>query len=291
MEEITQPGTIDDLVADAAAAGYSVRSRSIRDWSERGLLDYPAKRSAGQGRGSRPALYPARQRMLLLTLLHHRRTGQRIRSLARIPVGLWLYWGEEYVPLSQARRAFMTWLGDSKVNLDIATTIGKQLINQMSHPDATRQARDHLLEVLTNVGYTGRLPDVPDPYQHIDDALRAVFEPELRQLRRAIGHPDAPFTTDAIVGIVRARTNATARLNAGEVTDAEFRQARTTHLMHHADYARRQPVLAASVDPASNLYEKADMETALNHCCSDLLTVLGFPAPRTKPSDESRPPT
>ena len=61
---ITEPGTIDDMVADAAAAGYQATARLIRDWTEHGLLDYPHKRPAGKGHGSAPALYPASQRML-----------------------------------------------------------------------------------------------------------------------------------------------------------------------------------------------------------------------------------
>ena len=47
---------------------------------------------------------PASQRNLFLTLLHHR-SGNGINSLARIPVGIWMYWGDEYVPLRQVRRA------------------------------------------------------------------------------------------------------------------------------------------------------------------------------------------
>src|SRR5487761_1316704 len=84
---ITEPGTIGDLVADATAAGYQANARLIRDWIEHGLLDYPQRRPAGKGHGSAPALYPASQRNLLLTLLHHR-PGNSISSLARIPVGI-----------------------------------------------------------------------------------------------------------------------------------------------------------------------------------------------------------
>ena len=108
---ITEPGTIEDMVADATAAGYQATERLIRDWTQHGLLDYPQKRPAGKGHGSAPALYPASQRNLLLTLLYHR-PGKNISSLARIPVCIWMYWGEEYVPLRQAHRALLRSLGD-----------------------------------------------------------------------------------------------------------------------------------------------------------------------------------
>jgi hypothetical protein len=270
---ITEPGTIDTLVADAAGHDRRVTRRLVRDWTENGLLDYPDKRPAGRGQGSRPALYPATQRMLFLTLLHHRE-GNGIRRLARIPVGIWLYWGEAYVPLSQARRAFMTWLGNPGVSKEHAKATAKTILDQIAHPDATPKARRELLGVLTDIGYTGRFTTEP-----LEQALRRVFEPGHGQIRRALGHPDAPITTDAFIDLVRARFTATLRLNAGKVSDEDFLQARRAHLIHYADYARRQPLFAASVpQPAAGMYESADLETALNQCCSHLLTTIGLAA-------------
>lgn len=270
---ITEPGTIDALVTDAAAQGRRVTPRLIRDWTENGLLDYPDKRPAGKGHGSRLALYPATQRMLFLTLLHHRE-GNGIRSLARIPVGIWLYWGDAYVPMRQARRAFMTWLGDPSISKERAKDTAKTILDQIAHPDASRQARRELLIVLTHISYTGRFES-----ERLEDALRSVFEPGHGQIRRALGHPDAPITTDAFIDLVRARFTATQRLNAGEVTDEDFLQARRAHLIHYADYAHRQPLFAASVpQPAAEMYESADLETALNQCCNHLLTTIGLAA-------------
>lgn len=57
VDVITGPGTINDLVSDAAAAGHEITTRLIRDWTEHGLLDKPQKRPAGKGHGapSRPS--------------------------------------------------------------------------------------------------------------------------------------------------------------------------------------------------------------------------------------------
>src|SRR5258708_18588146 len=93
----TGPGPVDVRGVDAAAAGYEVTVRLVRDWTQAGLLDRPRKRPAGRGRGSSPALYPENQRKLLLTLLS-KRPGNSIKSLARIPAGIWMYWGDEDVP-------------------------------------------------------------------------------------------------------------------------------------------------------------------------------------------------
>lgn len=268
---IAEPGTVDDMVADAAERGYKATARLIRDWSQQGLLDYPRKRPAGKGHGSAPAIYPANQRNLLLTLLHHR-PGNHINSLARIPVGIWMYWGEEYVPLRQARRALMTWLGDPRSSMRAAKDAARAVLGQIDSPSATPQARRELVAVLTEANYTGS-PDFP----RIEQAIRAVFEPGSRQIRRAAGHPAAPMMTDSMIGVMKARLAAVSALMAGKVTDEALLQARHAHLFAYADYAARQPFLAAST-PASlpQLYEPVTAESALNECCGHLLTTIGL---------------
>lgn len=218
---IEEPGTIDDLVADAAERGYKATARLIRDWSQLGLLDYPQRRPAGKGHGSAPAVYPASQRNLLLTLLHHR-PGNHISSLARIPVGIWMYWGEEYVPLRQARRALMTWLGDPRSSLQGAKAAARAVLGQIDSPSATPQARRELVTVLTEASYTGR----PD-FARIEQAIRAVFEPGTSRVRRAVGHPTAPMMTDSMIGVMKARLAAVSALMAGQVTDEALLQAAT----------------------------------------------------------------
>jgi hypothetical protein len=45
--QIDEPGTVDDLVADAATAGYQVTVRLIRDWASAGLLERGSPASSG----------------------------------------------------------------------------------------------------------------------------------------------------------------------------------------------------------------------------------------------------
>ena len=271
MDEIREPGTIDDMVVDAAAAGYTATARLIRDWTQHGLLDHPRKRSAGKGHGSAPALYPASQRNLLLTLLHHR-AGQSISSLARIPVGIWMYWGDEYVPLRQARRALMTWLGDPRSSKLRARETARAILGQLDNPRATPQARRDLVDVLTDVSYTGR----PD-FERMEQAVRAVFEPGSTTVRRAIGHPAAPVMTESMIGITKARLAAVSALTAGKVTDEALFQARDAHLFAYAEYAARQPVFAAASPPGMpQLYAPVTAEDTLSNCCGNLLSVIGL---------------
>jgi hypothetical protein len=271
--EITDPGTIDDMVADAAASGHKVTTRLIRDWTKRGLLDHPQKRPAGKGHGSAPALYPASQRNLLLTLLHHR-PDNHIPSLARIPVGIWMYWGDNWVPLRQARRALMTWIGESRINnKQRAREAARAILGQIDSPAATPKARRELLDVLTWANYTGKLD-----FEQVERAVRAVFEPDYRQqLRKAIGHPSAPFMTDSMIGVTKARLTAVKALKDGEVTDEALIQARDAHVFAYAEYVAKQPFLAIASPPgAGQLYAPITAEDTLNNCCGHLLSAIGM---------------
>jgi len=270
VETITEPGTISDLVADAAKAGYEVTARLIRDWTEQGLLDYPRKRPAGRGRGSAPALYPANQRMLLLTLLYHR-PGNSVRSLARIPVGIWMYWGDEYVPLRQARRALMTWISDARSSKQGAREAARAILGQIDSPQATQQARRELLDVLTWANWSGR----PD-FERLEKAIRAIFEPGYRNLQRAVGHPAAPIMTGSMIEVMKARLLAATELRADHVTDAALAQARDSHLFAYAEYAAQQPFLAAAAPSGKPLYEPVTAEDTLNNCCRNLLSAIGL---------------
>lgn len=281
MDLITEPGTINDLVSDADAAGHKVTARLIRDWTEHGLLDNPQKRPAGKGHGSVPALYPANQRNLLLTLLHHR-PGNSISNLARIPVAIWMYWGEEWVPLRQAQRALMRYLGDPasktyardarRATKDRARAAAQAILGQLDNPAATPRARRELLATVTDAAYTGE-PDL----ERLDRAYRDVFEPETGMIRKATGHPSAPFTIDAMISLTEARLAAVNALTAGKVTDEALISARDAHVFAYAEYAAKQHFLAATAPAGTgHLYEPVTADDTLSNCCGHLLTAIGL---------------
>ena len=279
---ITEPGTIEDLVADAATAGYQITKRLIRDWTEQGLLDRPRKRPAGKGRGSAPALYPASQRNLLLTLLYHR-PGKNIASLARIPVCIWMYWGEEYVPVRQAQRALRRYLGDPqagpryardaiRASKERARTVAREVLSQMDNPQATPQARRELLDTLTQAAYTGR----PD-FGQLEQAVSDVFDAGTTQIRRAIGHPTAPVTTEALITGVRARMMAIEAVTSRQVSDEALEQARDAHLFEYASYLGRHPALGAAAPRGiPQLYAPITADDTVSNCCKHLLLALGM---------------
>jgi hypothetical protein len=277
VDEITGPATIEQMVADAAAAGHELTVRLIRDWTRLGLLDTPLRRPAGKGHGSLPALYPETQRRLLLTLLVHRPTNG-ISSLARIPVGIWMYWGEAYVPLRQVRVAMATWLGDPRVSLRRARETANEVARLLDNPAASDAARARLRRTLSDIAYTGKAD-----LAQLDFAVREVFEPGAQRIHRAVGHPAAPLTAESIVELTRARLRAAERLAVKDpahpdyVTDAEYVSARHAHLVAYAQYATQQALLAANAPAGrSDMYEPVTAERALNDCCGNLLTALGM---------------
>jgi len=288
MALIAEAGTIDQLVADAAEHGYpNVGVRLVRDWTERGLLDYPQRRPAGKGHGSLPALYSANQRNLFLSLLQHRATNG-IRSLARIPVGVWTYWGDAYVPTSQARRAFHTWLGDPRTSRKQARHTAQEVLNQLEQPHATPAARRELLRVVTEAAYTAQIN-----YAELTQAVRNVFEPGSGRIPRAIGHPAAPMMAESMITVLRARMTAVDHLKAGLVDDDEFNRARHLHLVSYAEYAAQQATFAAQA-PAERpgMYEPVTAQEALTSVCGHLLTTLGLAAlnPDVAAADLVKPP-
>ena len=290
MQEITGPGTIDDIVADAAASGHSITARLIRDWTEHGLLDNPQKRPAGKGHGSSQALYPANQRMLLLTLLHHR-PGNNVSSLARIPFAIWLYWGDEWVPLRQARRALMRSLGDpgTRTYARDAVRASKQksreaaraVLGQLDNPRATEAARRRLIDVLTEASYTGN----PN-FAVVERAVRDVFEPGYQGPGRAIGHPSAPVTAEAFIAIARTRLTAITELAAGRISDEAFNQARESHVFFYAEYAATWRTLNEASPPGMHLYGPVTAEDTIGNCCGHFLSTLG--AEILYPADSER---
>lgn len=272
--EIIGASTIDAMTADAATAGYKVTARLVRDWTEAGLLDYPRRRPAGKGHGSRHALYPQPQQQLFLTLLHRRAAGNGIASLARIPVGIWMYWGDSYVPVRQVRRAMITWVGDPRSSLRRARETAKEVARQLDNPAATQSARRELREALAELAYTGR----PD-FERLERAVTGVFEAGYGPLRRAVGHPDAPAMADSVIDALKARLMAIDLVKGDKLSDDDYYAARRRHLAAYAEYAAKQYYYALHA-PVDNpgMYEPVTAESALNACCGHLLTTIGLSA-------------
>ncbi len=270
--ESAESGTIDDLIADAEAAGYAVTARLITDWVSLGLLDRPTRRPQGRGRGSAKAFYPGNQRKLFVALLHHRKTVRNISILAKIPVAIWVYYGDDYVSLEQAKRALRTWLGDYRASHERAEWSAREILGQLDTPEATPKARRNLRRRLAHIAYTGELD-----LAALEDAASAVFEPRISPIRRAIGPPGAFITVDVVITLIQARLTAAKLVVDDRVTDAQLQQARQAQTVERADYDLLQPQFADQAGPAlADVFKPVTFEDKVNTSCVDLLTMIGL---------------
>ena len=159
------PATIDELIVDAKSRGFPATKRLIYDWVEKGLLDHPERRTRGSG-GSDKALWSSNQRNLFRILA----------TLCNVPVGMWLLWGDEYVPVRQVQRALRTWAGNSvKVSWTTARRQAREIVNTLDASGGSPAQRDGLIEVLAKIGYSGPNPEFNRA--ELEAAVNDVFDP------------------------------------------------------------------------------------------------------------------
>ncbi|WP_329321643.1 hypothetical protein [Streptomyces sp. NBC_01262] len=276
-EQITEPGTIDDLVADATTAGHRVTLRVVRDWIAEGLLDSPQRRT--KHRGSDKALHTVNQRKLFLLLLDKRQAMPKIPSLAQIPLGLWLYYGDAYVPTRQAVKALGTWLRDGARNQTVSRDGALRMLAQLDHPLASDTDRRRLERVMTEIAYSSRFG--PREKDELTRAARAVFEPKsvfrVSGMVRAVGHPAAPLTVERVVAHTEALCAAIAHVRNGCLDAARMERVRQVHRNTMPDYLAQRPALAAAAPPAlAQAFAEPTLDYQLNNCGQQLLTILGY---------------
>ena len=102
--------TAAQMVHAAKDAGHErVSPRMVTDWAAHGLLDRPED-NGSRGRGGKvPGTWNEHQFQLFLSLLEARVHAKAVADLCSIPVWLWLWWGDDYVPMRQVKTAMTTW--------------------------------------------------------------------------------------------------------------------------------------------------------------------------------------
>jgi hypothetical protein len=275
--QITEAGTVDELLADAAGHGYTATARLITDWVSLGLLDRPTRRPRGRGQGSAKGLYPASQRHLFLALLGKRDQGARhVDSLARLPIFIWLYWGDDYVPTRQVVRALRTWHGGGAATREQAKKSAQRMLTLLDHPLAIPADRQTLVDVLTDIAWKGRIDDRAS----LEQAVRTVFEPPsvFRSFKRAIGHPAAALiTADTALGLFDARWAAWTAIEAEQIGEGELNEARQQHLRSRLEYVAELPMIQAHMsEPFAELFASETPQSLFDHCALSLSTTIGL---------------
>lgn len=258
-----------ELLEAATAQGTPASDRLVDDWVAVGLLDRPERRGLGRGRGS-IATWSENQLELFLMLLHKRqRQGVRHQAtLCNIPVFLWLYLGEEYVPLRQARRALGSWIGaNRRSSWRRARHAARLVTEQLSYPGAPRGVVKNLEDEIAQAAFRGRL----DPDQH--ERMRRLFELTLPAEERSRRGPLDP-TPDSWLRVVEALLAATREFDL--LTEEDFLRARAVVLTAVRDYWNL--VLGRLQLPETVFRESAQrmVEERANEACRDVLLILGL---------------
>jgi hypothetical protein len=275
-QDITEPGTIDDLVADAHAAGHpDMNARRVHDWIAKGLLDQPRLRTLR--RGSAKAEHSVNQRRLLLLLLDKRSQVAHLSALAQVPLAVWLWW-DGYVPTRQAQRAWATWVGRGRRSQEVAREGAVGLLEQVGHQLATETARTRFVRVITELG-NGKALTVRGRAELLD-AVRDVMEPEsvfaASGLVRALGPAQTPMTVEAVVTRIEALCAALGRTLEGKVDGALLERARAVHRASMAGYLAQRGDLATEAGQLAHLFCEPTRQEQFDQAGRQLLLVLGM---------------
>lgn len=276
-EQVNEPGTLDDLLEDARAADYEIKKRTIHDWISLGLLDKPQRH--GAGRGSRPGLHSTQQRKLFLLLLSKREEMPKIPSLALVPFGIWLWWGEAWVPTRQAVKAFRTWFGDGLRRKQVCLDAARSTLEQIDHPAATDTARNRFVRLFAEVSYQGGA--TPELRHELEDAARAVFEPgsafAASGLARAVGPASMPWTLEMLLYRIDSITTAMQAVRDNKVDEELLVRARALYLQTKREYEAVRPGLAGqAAGPFVGLYREQTMDDHFNNAGSEVLGAIAM---------------
>jgi hypothetical protein len=268
---VAPPGyTAEDLLRAAKDAGMPRSAAWLRSLVNDGLLDRPDKHGiAGQRGGRAPGTWPENQFRLFLALLDQMQKGaKQTATLCNVPVGLWLYFGPEYAPLRQVRRALSTY---ATQYWPTSAHRGRHAARHTARffaagSDMTRRDRERLTDAIVTLTRTGTLD-----HDALITAAGRIFDPEGRG--REVGPTNARISPESWVRIIDARLTAIAEFSV--LDDQAFEDARLAHHRHLDDYIERQPEFACDREVGA-IFEPVTVEHLLKNACIDTLTILGF---------------
>lgn len=253
-----------DLVDEAAKAGYPVTPRLVTDWVEQGLLGQGRRVGHGKG-GGRGARYewPESQCRLFLLLLEKRpTTPQTISGLCDIPVGFWLYWAVDWINVDQVRRALATWWRRaSSTNEDQSLAQARQFVQAFVPKGAPQAAVNALRDA-------------------IQDSMRSrrYDEAKLKKLAEAVllpgsERPPAPYYKDAsgTIDDMLCMVHTMARYE--DATDSDFLEVRARVRKIAADYVRQWDQLRRL--PGGQSFQEPSWEFFTQMSCRSMIIAIG----------------
>ena len=227
-------------------AGFAPSKRLLSDWVSLGLLDQSTRRGLGRGKGTE-ATWPQQQLNLFLALLEKHPTVSHIAPLCNLPVFLWLWFGDEFVPTRQARRALMTWGGANRHSSSwrAARAAAVTLAGQFAHPDANERALERFITAIARATY-----GAPFDAEAVLGAFRDVFDPHGEN--RSVGPAQVRFRPEYFVALVKARLAALEALRRDDgSTSSSSRASPKTPKRSSSSSGQPQPASSFRTRPST----------------------------------------
>jgi hypothetical protein len=260
--------TLLQLVDEAHDTGYEdVGERLLKFFVTTGLLDRAqVGHSRGRGKGI-PRYWLEPQRDLLLQLLKNRASGtHRTATLCNLPMFWWLYRGDSFVPLRQAKRALKTWLDETRqpywTSWRRSTHSARERVDGFL-PDLRGDERDSIVHALANIAYAGRFDA---------DELRAQLRNAAPPTNAVTINGETRYVTDNAIGQIEATLYARDRIDS--VPDSLFRFARAELRQWDAEYAANQPQWALD-QHLGHLNTPVTADRLANNACFHVAQMLG----------------
>lgn len=255
------------MVRKAREAGFGdVSERLVTDWQTWGLLDLPERIGRGKG-GGRGALYEwsDTQLDLFLALLAKRAEVKRVAGLCVIPVSVWLYWGDEFIPLRQVRLALRTWwdAAGELGRVGRSERAARTVVNAFAPGNRGLTVKSKLRDTLAESIRIGQF-DV--------DVVGPLVDQLLGQTQGGTWGPFA-HTPGEVVTALRAMTVAMNHYD--EISDACFVDVRARQRFAILSYVRDYPNLVRH-PTFGGWFEDPNLELLVNQSCHHLLLGLGL---------------
>lgn len=213
--------TKEELLTEAHDHGFDLTKRTFTNWVQKGLLANATREGRGPGAGV-GSVWPDSQRRLLLKLLDEHSPTNRLASLAAIPVGMWLYFGDSYVDTKQTMKAMRTWAdGVGKVSRRKAAAPARELAEQLAGPDLDPRVRNNFVRLVQDFS------PYPETFEH--EAFKKALQALVNEATT-----DLELNVEGLTMMIEARLRATRHID--RFTRADYIAARAVIHATLAEY-------------------------------------------------------
>ena len=265
--ELTQTRryTAEEMVALAQENGYKATKPLLYDWVRLGLMGKPEE-------GERGRWTPPQARLWLGLLKNRQQPKAHIVGLCNLPVGGWIFFGEQMggVSRAQVQRMMQTWAEKQRhPSLEEVRRSVQHLVKVTKTKDAqqVRAAKKQLNDLLAREGLD--IAGLQDPLILLMEGRK----PEKRG--QAKGPRGAAFSVESLLSLWKTREQAIRNIALFENWMWEW--ARMVFLFGVQQYQQDYPQIAqeaARFPELRNMYRVETLTTLVSNACMDLATLL-----------------